>query len=99
MKNLYVWLKKKSLLLKGRKYFSVSVDSKLDVNHTDQLTVIVRYVLDSGPMKGFPKFLRLTSHKGNLVLEELNKSNIYVISCWGKSNGNVWNMSGAYKKM
>ena len=50
--------------MKDKKYFSISIDSTPDVSHTDQLTVIVRYVLDSSPREGFPKFLPLTSHKG-----------------------------------
>ena len=70
--------------MKDRKYFSMSVDSTPDVSHTDQLTVIVRGVLDSGIIEGFLKFLPLTSHKGkdmaDLVLEVLNKSNIDVIN-------------------
>ena len=50
--------------MKDKKYFSISIDSTPDVSHTDQLTVIVRYVLDSSPREEFPKFLPLTSHKG-----------------------------------
>ena len=39
-------------------------ESTPDLSHTDQLTVIVRYVLDSGQIEAFLKFLPLTSHKG-----------------------------------
>ena len=84
--------------MKDRKYFSISVDSTPDVSHTDQLTIIVCYVLDSGPIERFLKFLQLTSHKGkdvaDLVLEVLNKSNINVINCIGQSYDNASNMSG-----
>lgn len=36
--------------INSAKYFSISVDSMSDVMHVDQLTVIVRYVLQSGPV-------------------------------------------------
>ena len=78
-------------------------DSTPDLSHTDQLTVIVRCVLDSGPIEGFLKFLPLTSHKGkdiaDLVLEVLNKSNIDVINCREQSYDNASNMSGTHKGM
>ena len=84
--------------MKDRKYFSISVDSTPDVSHTDQLTIKVCYVLDSGPIERLLKFLQLTSHKGkdvaDLVLEVLNKSNINVINCRGQSYDNASNMSG-----
>ena len=92
--------------MKDRKYFSISVDSTPDVSHTDQLTVIVSYVLDSGPIERFLKFLPLTSHKckdmadlEKTVLEKLNKSNIDVINCRGQSYNNTSNMGGTYKGM
>ena len=69
--------------MEDRKCFSVSVDSTPDVSHTEQLAIIVCYVLDIGPIGRFLKFLPLTSHKGKmaaLVLEVLNQSNIDVIN-------------------
>ena len=44
--------------MKDRKYFSLSVDSTPDVSHTDQLTVMVRYVLVSGPIERSLNILR-----------------------------------------
>uniref|UniRef100_H2YLA9 HAT C-terminal dimerisation domain-containing protein n=1 Tax=Ciona savignyi TaxID=51511 RepID=H2YLA9_CIOSA len=35
--------------IKTAKYFSMSVDSTPDIMHVDQLTVVIRYVLQSGP--------------------------------------------------
>ena len=71
--------------MKDKKYFSMSVGFTPDVSHTDWLTVIVCYVLDSGLKERFRKFLPLTSRKGkdmaDLVLEVLNNSNIDVINC------------------
>ena len=39
--------------LKRHKFFSVSLDSTPDITHTDQLTLILRYVLPSGPVERF----------------------------------------------
>ena len=82
--------------MKDRKYFSLSVDSTPDVSHTDQLTVMVRYVFVSGPIERSLNILRLTSHKGkdmtDLVLKVLNKSNIDVFNCRGQSYVNALNM-------
>ena len=87
--------------MKDIKYFSMSMDSTPDVSQTDQLSVIVRYVLFSGPIEQCLKFLQLTSHKGkfmaDLVLEVLNKSNIDVFNIRGQSYDNASNMSGTYK--
>ena len=89
--------------MKDRKYFSISVDSTPDANLTDQLTVIVGYVLASGPIEQCSKFLWLTSHKGkdmaDLALEVQNKSNIDVFNCRQQSYNNASNMSGTYKGM
>ena len=37
--------------IKTAKYFSISVDSTPDIMHVDQLTLIIRYVLQSGPVE------------------------------------------------
>lgn len=48
--------------IKRCKYYSVSLDSTPDVSHVDQLTLIVRYVLPSGPVERFVKFLGMQGH-------------------------------------
>lgn len=40
--------------VKKSKYYSISVDSILDVEHTDQLTFIIQYVRNSEPIKLLP---------------------------------------------
>ena len=45
--------------MKGRKYFSISVDSTPDVGHKDLSTGIVCYVFDSGPKKAILKISTL----------------------------------------
>ena len=78
-------------------------DSTPVASHTDQLTIIFRYVLDGGQIERFLKSLPLTSHKGkdmaDLVLEALNKSDIDVINCRGQSYDNASDMSGTYTGM
>ena len=45
--------------MKDKKYFSISVYSTPDVTHINQLSVIVRCILDSGPIEQLLKFLPL----------------------------------------
>lgn len=59
--------------LKDAKYFSVSVDSTPDLTHTDQLTVMIRYVVSGRSVEQFLTFLQPKSHKAedltNTLLE------------------------------
>ena len=48
--------------VKAAKYYSISVDSTPDIAHTDQLTVILRYVLQDCPVERFVKFLLIHGH-------------------------------------
>ena len=45
--------------MKDKKYFSISVYSTPDVTHINQLSAIVRCILDSGPIEQLLKFLPL----------------------------------------
>ncbi len=54
------------------KYFSISVDSTPDISHTDQLTVVLRYVTSNEEVaERFLTFIPIESHKG----EELSHRN------------------------
>ncbi|GIY16075.1 zinc finger MYM-type protein 1 [Caerostris darwini] len=82
-------------------YFSV--DSTSDISHTDQLTLIIRYVSpeDGLPTEGFLTFLELKDHSGesiadlvfNYITTELK---IDFRKCRGQSYDNAANMDGTF---
>ncbi|XP_055843517.1 uncharacterized protein LOC129910240 [Episyrphus balteatus] len=56
------------------KYFSISVDSTPDISHTDQLTVVLRYVKSNGEVaERFLAFIPMASHKGEELAEAILK--------------------------
>ncbi|GBP15647.1 Zinc finger MYM-type protein 1 [Eumeta japonica] len=90
--------------IKRCKYYSVSLDSTPDISHVDQLTLIVRYVLPSGPVERSVKFLDMEGHTAEQLaqslLDFLSESGIDIKDCRGQSYDNASNMSGntpAYK--
>ena len=82
------------------KYFSISVDSTPDIMHVDQLTVVIRYVLESGPVERFLKFIPMFSHTGSeiarIILEFLEENGLSIKNCRGQSYDNAATMSGKY---
>lgn len=83
------------------KYFSFIVDSTPDTAHIDQLTLVIRYVLDNGePCERFIKFLPSVGHNAQEMFDaitiELEKLNINLKDCRGQSYDNASNMSGIY---
>ncbi|CAH2319537.1 zinc finger MYM-type 1-like [Pelobates cultripes] len=89
--------------IKMAKYYSVSVDSAEDSSHTDQLTVIIRYLEENRPVERFVTFLPSTGHKGeemaDALLAFLNSVGLTIQECRGQSYDNASNMSGHYKGM
>jgi hypothetical protein len=85
------------------KYYSISVDSTPDVSHVDQLTFIIRYVLPTGPVERFLRFLPIFRHTGahmtEIALDFLKDNNIDIQDCRGQSYDNASNMSGKYNGM
>lgn len=84
------------------KYFAISVDSTPDIAHTDQMTVIMRYISPEGMIQErFVTFLPITSHTGesifNSVIAALNEMDIDVQNCRGQCYDNASNMAGLYK--
>ena len=86
--------------LKEQKYFSISLDSTPDLSHVDQLTFIIRYVLPSGPVERFIKFLEMEGHSAAQMFQSLTKftsdNDIDMKNCRGQSYDNATNMSGRY---
>ena len=68
--------------------------------HADQLTVIIRYVLQSGPVERFLTFIPIFSHTGleiaQIILQFLEENGINIENCRGQSYDNAANISGIY---
>ncbi|XP_051155178.1 zinc finger MYM-type protein 1-like [Leptopilina boulardi] len=87
--------------LKSSKYFSLILDSTTDIGHVDQLTLVIRYVLNNGEAcERFIKFLPSVGHKAQdlflAVTSELKALDINIEDCRGQSYDNASNMSGLY---
>lgn len=83
------------------KYFGLIVDSSPDVTHTDQLSIVLRYVNeDAEPKERFIAFLPLNDHKSlslsNCVLNVLENCDLDILNCRGQSYDNASNMAGKY---
>ncbi|XP_025420677.1 zinc finger MYM-type protein 1-like [Sipha flava] len=85
---------------KGTKYYSISVDSTLDLSHVDQLNFIVRFVKDGKPIERFLLFLPIEEHKAqymaDTVLNFLENLKIPIKNCREQSYDNAANMAGNY---
>uniref|UniRef100_G3TY18 TTF-type domain-containing protein n=1 Tax=Loxodonta africana TaxID=9785 RepID=G3TY18_LOXAF len=55
------------------RYFSLSVDSTPDLSHTDQLSIVLRYVspTDGRPVERFITFTSLKSHTGEEIADQV----------------------------
>lgn len=89
-----------SQILKS-KYFCISIDSTPDVSHTDQLTFIIRYVLENGnPVERFLEFIPNCGHTGaelaDVISKILQTYGLDIKNCRGQCYDNASNMSGIY---
>lgn len=87
--------------LKQAKYYSTILDSTPDISHVDQLTFVIRYVLEDGtPVERFFGFFPISGHTATemetFLLEQLEKHDIKIEDCRGQSYDNASNMSGQY---
>lgn len=88
--------------IKKAKYFSIIVDSTPDISHTDQLSLIIRYVdIDNGKtVERFLYFFDNVGHKADemfeVILKFLDKYKLNLADCRGQSYDNANNMSGIY---
>ena len=78
----------------------MSVDSTPDISPVDQLTIIFRYVLPSGPLERFLAFINISSHTGealaNYLLDFMDEHDLDISLCRGQSYDNGINMSERY---
>lgn len=82
-------------------YFSIVVDSTPDVSHTDQLTVILRYVNNKGEIvERFICFTPIKCHKSEhlerTVLQKIEDLGLEIKNCRGQSFDTTANMAGQY---
>ena len=86
--------------VKRSKYYSVSLDSTPDESHIDQLTLVLRYMEDDGPVERFVTFMANRGHKAeemfNALMEFLREQDLDIADCRGQSNDNASAMSGVY---
>lgn len=83
------------------RYFSISVDSTPDITHSDQLSIVVRYIDENGNvLERFLCFMDNVGHKSDdmaeAVLTILHTYNLNLNYLRGKSYDNARNMSGCY---
>jgi hypothetical protein len=69
--------------LKQAKYYSTILDSTPDISHVDQLTFVIRYVLEDGtPVERFVGFFPISGHTATemetFLLEQLEKHDIKI---------------------
>ena len=83
--------------LKNSKFYTISLDSTPDISNVDQLTLIVSYVLPTGPAERFINILDMDSHNAehlqDKLLTFLNENGIDIGNCRGQSYDNASNMS------
>jgi hypothetical protein len=71
--------------IQSRKYFSIIVDSTLDITKIDQLTIAISYVMSDGfPVERFIGFLPSVGYKG----EDMEKA---IINTFSELNINIKN--------
>ncbi|GIY52222.1 zinc finger MYM-type protein 1 [Caerostris extrusa] len=87
-------------------YFSFSVDSTPGISHTDQLTLIIRYVSpeDGLPTDRFLTFLNLKDHSGKSITDLIfnyitTELEIDFRKCRGLSYDNAANMASKHNGM
>ncbi|XP_042228056.1 zinc finger MYM-type protein 1-like [Homarus americanus] len=87
--------------IKDSKYYGVSIDSTPDISHTDELAVILRYVLSDGMVvERFVQFIPIERHDGKYLFDTLTnffqQNGIDIAWCRSQCYDNASNMIGIY---
>ena len=87
--------------IKTSKFYSLVLDSTPDISHTDQLTVIVRYVSSyCEPVERFLTFIPIKGHSAEYltetVVEYIQSVGLNIADCREQSYDNASNMAGKY---
>lgn len=87
--------------VKQVEYFGLIVDSTPDITHTDQLSVVLRYVNDTGePIERFMTFHSIDGHTAEYlsssIVDLFKNWNLNIKKCVGQSFDNASNMAGKY---
>ncbi|KFM62958.1 Zinc finger MYM-type protein 1, partial [Stegodyphus mimosarum] len=87
--------------IKEAKYYGITVDSTPDVSHTDQLSIVIRYVSKTGDIyERFLMFVKIEKHDAKYLFDTLisvlENQGIDPKFCRCQSYDNAANMSGVY---
>lgn len=87
--------------IKEAKYYGITVDSTPDVSHTDQLSIVIRYVSKTGDIyERFLMFVEIEKHDAKYLFDTLmsilENQGIDPKFCRCQSYDNAANMSGVY---
>lgn len=94
--------------VKQFKYYSIIMDSTPDINHREQISIVIRIVLMNSEKSMEPSikeyfltFINVNSTTGlnlsNILINQLNKYNLKLSNCRGQSYDNGPNMVSLYK--
>ncbi|GFX01226.1 zinc finger MYM-type protein 1 [Trichonephila clavipes] len=82
------------------KYYSIVMDSAPDLDHNDQLAIVLRYCFRGKVYERFASLIKISSHTGlylfNSVQEFLQTNGLLLDNCRGQLFDNAANMSGRY---
>ncbi|XP_033218480.1 52 kDa repressor of the inhibitor of the protein kinase-like [Belonocnema kinseyi] len=87
--------------VKGAQYYSMIIDSTLDISHIDELSIGVRYVNPFGQSaERFLAFVPIFSHKDvsleEAIMIQLENWGLDIKECRGQFYGRASNKSGIY---
>ena len=87
--------------IKLAKYFSISADLTSDRALVDQLTILISYFSNKGPIERFLRFIPIFAHTGaemaEIALQFFDVHKINIEDCRSQSYDNADKMSGKFR--